>query len=189
MQRVQAQITELESAIEKERNNVLRRVGNEYASASRREKLLAQNYEQQQKTIANQSDKTIHYGTLKREVDSSRQLYEMLLQKVKQAGLASAMRASNVLVVDPAKPPFFPAKPNVPVNAAVGLFGGIFLGFGFVVFRTRFDRSIQAPGDVQVYLNLRNWALFRWQKSATRLRCAAKDRRSTPAIRMTAWNW
>ena len=64
------------------------------------------------------------------------------------------MRASNVLVVDPAKPPFFPAKPNVPVNAAVGLFGGIFLGFGFVVFRTRFDRSIQAPGDVQVYLNL-----------------------------------
>src|SRR5450432_993165 len=154
VQRVQAQITELQSALERQRTNVLRRVGNEYAAASRREKLLQQSYIEQQKTVANQSDKAIHYDTLRREVDSSRQLYDTLLNRVKQAGLASAMRASNVLVVDEAKPPFLPAKPNVPVNSALGLFCGIFLGLGFVVFRTRFDRSIQAPGDLQMYLNL-----------------------------------
>src|SRR5262249_34567314 len=68
--------------------------------------------------------------------------------------LASAMRASNILVVDAAKVPFFPYKPNVPVNAAAGLFCGLFLGLAFVVFRTRFDRSIQAPGDMQMLLNL-----------------------------------
>ena len=116
--------------------------------------MLAANYEEQQRTVANQSDKSIHYDMLKREVDSNRALYQALLGKVQQASLASAMRASNVLVVDPAKPPFFPAKPNVPVNSAVGLFCGAFLGLAFVVFRSRFDRSIQAPGDMQVFLNL-----------------------------------
>ena len=154
VQRVQAQITQLQADMEKQRTNVLRRVGNEYASATRREKLLQQSFIDQQKTVANQSDKAIHYDTLRREVDSSRQLYDMLLNRVKQAQLVSAMRASNVLVVDEAKPPFLPAKPNVPVNSAVGLFCGIFLGLGFVVFRTRFDRSIQAPGDMQMFLNL-----------------------------------
>src|ERR1700730_1565168 len=154
VQRVQAQINELQNALEKQRTNVLRRVGNEYAAAARREKLLQQSYIEQQKTVANQSDKAIHYDTLRREVESSRQLYDTLLNRVKQAGLASAMRASNVLVVDEAKPPFLPAKPNVPVNSALGLFCGIFLGLGFAVFLRRFDRSIQAPGDLQVYLNL-----------------------------------
>src|ERR1700723_388642 len=160
VQRVQAQINELQSALEKQRTNVLRRVGNEFASATRREKLLQQSFIEQQKTVANQSDKVIHYDTLRREVESSRQLYDTLLNRVKQAQLVSAMRASNVLVVDEAKPPFLPAKPNVPVNSAVGLFCGIFLGLGFVVFRSRFDRSIQAPGDMQVFLNLPELAVI-----------------------------
>src|SRR5262249_52011432 len=131
-----------------------KRVGNEYTTAARREKMLEQNYEDAQRTVANQSDKAIHYDMLKREVDSNRMLYQTLLTKVQQASLAAAMRATNVTVVDPAKPPFFPAKPNVPVNSAIGLFCGCFLGLAFVVFRSRFDRSIQAPGDMQVYLNL-----------------------------------
>src|SRR5580704_13364118 len=154
VQRVQAQINQMQADMERQRTNVLRRVGNEFAAATRREKLLQQSFIEQQKTVANQSDKTIHYDTLRREVESSRQLYDTLLNRVKQAQLVSAMRASNVLVVDEAKPPFMPAKPNVPVNSAVGLFCGIFLGLGFVIFRTRFDRSIQAPGDLQAFLNL-----------------------------------
>src|SRR5439155_5029891 len=108
VQRVQAQITELQSEMQRERTNVLRRIGNEYAAALRREKLLSEAHADQEKIVADQSGKAIHYDTLKREVDSSRQLYEAMLQRVKQAGLASAMRASNVLVVDPAKPPLLP---------------------------------------------------------------------------------
>jgi len=154
VQRVQAQIDELKAALDRERGNVVKRVGNEYTAASRREKLLASTYEEQQRTVANQSDKSIHYDMMKREVDSNRALYQALLGKVQQASLASAMRASNVLVVDPAKVPFFPYKPNVPVNSAAGLFCGLFLGLAFVVFRTRFDRTIQAPGDMQSYLSL-----------------------------------
>ncbi len=154
VQRVRAQIAELQFAVQIERSNILRRIGNEYSAALRREKLLAEAHAAQEETVADQSSKAIHYNTQKREVDSSRQLYESILQRVKQASLAAAMRASNVLVVDPAKPPFLPYRPRLLMNSALGLFSGVFLGLGLILLRERLDRRIRTPGDAQVYLNL-----------------------------------
>jgi len=154
VQRVQAQINELKSEIQKERGNVLHRIGNEYAAALRRETLLSRAHAEQEKVVADQSEKAIHYDTLRRDVDSNRRLYEAMLQKVKEASLASAMRDSNVLVVDRARPPLLPYRPSLPMNSAIGLFSGVLLGFGFVLLRERIDRRISAPGDAQVYLDL-----------------------------------
>jgi receptor protein-tyrosine kinase len=77
-----------------------------------------------------------------------------MLQRVKEASLATAMRDSNVLVVDRAKPPLIPYRPSLPMNSAIGLFSGVLLGFGFLLLRERIDRRISAPGDAQVYLDL-----------------------------------
>jgi succinoglycan biosynthesis transport protein ExoP len=153
VQRVQAQISELESAVQNQRALILRRIGNEYSAARRREEFLRNAYVEQQMIAADQSSKAIRYGTLKGEVDSSRQLYEGMLDRVKQAELASAMRANNVVVIDPAEVPRRPYKPNLPMNAAVGLFGGFFLTLGVVFFRERLDRRIQFPGEAHIYLN------------------------------------
>jgi len=154
VKRVQAQIAKLQSAVETERSNIQRRIGNEYSAALRRERLLAQAHAEQEKTVADQSEKAIHYHTLKREVDSSRQLYESMLQRVKQASLAAAMRASNVLVVDPAKIPRTKYRPSLLMNSAIGLFSGVFVGLGFVLLRERLDHKIRAPGDALACLNL-----------------------------------
>ena len=154
VQRAQAQIDELKSEMQKERSNVLRRISNEYAAALRREGLLSQAHAEQEKVVADQSEKAIHYDTLRRDVDSNRRLYEALLQKVKETSLAAAMRDSNVLVIDRAKPPLLPYRPNLPTNLAIGLFSGVLLGFGFVLLRERLDPRISAPGDAPVYLDL-----------------------------------
>src|SRR5450755_4421954 len=70
------------------------------------------------------------------------------------ASAASAMRASNVRVVDPAKIPGHPYKPEAGQSAGVGLLTGIFLGAAFIIMRERADRTIQQPGDTPFYLNL-----------------------------------
>jgi succinoglycan biosynthesis transport protein ExoP len=154
VQRVQAQINELKSEMEKERKDVVSRMGNEYAAAVRRETLLSQAHANQEREVADESAKAIHYDTLKRDVDSNRRLYETMLQRVKEASLTTAMRDSNAVVIDRAKPPLIPYRPDLPVNSAIGLFSCLFLGFGFVLLQERLDRKISAPGDTRITLDL-----------------------------------
>jgi capsular exopolysaccharide synthesis family protein len=120
----------------------------------RKEKLLASAYAAQSKQVSGESEKAIQYNILKREVDSNRSLYDTMLQQLKQSTIAAAMRASNIRVVDPAKIPSRPYKPDMPVSTGLGLLTGIFLGAAFIIMRERADRSIQQPGDTPFYLNI-----------------------------------
>jgi len=77
-----------------------------------------------------------------------------MLQKLKEASIAAALRASNIRVVDPAKTPALPYKPNLVRSAELGLLCGIFLAAAFIIMRERSDRSIQEPGESSFYLGL-----------------------------------
>jgi succinoglycan biosynthesis transport protein ExoP len=153
VKRLEAQIASLESALDKERSAIIKRIRNEYDEALRRENLLAADYAKQARLVTLEAGKAIQYNILKRDLDSNRQLYEAMLQRMKEVSVASAMRASNVRVVDPAKPPRLPYKPNVFLNAALGLLTGLLLGVAFIIVRERADRTIQQPGDLNLYLN------------------------------------
>jgi len=154
VRRIQAQITLMEATVKQERVNILTRIKNEYEAAQHRERLMSASYLAEVKLVAGQSEKTTHYGILKREVDSTRSLYETMLQRMKEASVASALRASNIRVVDPAEPPEIPYKPNVYRFITMGLLAGICLGVSLVVLRERADRTLHDPGDIAYYLHL-----------------------------------
>jgi succinoglycan biosynthesis transport protein ExoP len=187
VQRVQAQIDELKSAMQKERGNVVHRIGNEYSAALRRETLLSKAREAQAKVVADQSEKAIHYDTLKRDVDSNRHLYEVMLQRVKEASLVSAMRDSNALVIDRARPPLLPYRPSLPMNSAIGLCSGVLFGFGFVLLRERVSLRISVPGDAQVYLDLPELGVIPLDDSAIPRQLSNGRRPLRPAPAMQAW--
>lgn len=155
VKRVQSQIAELEKAVRTERSHVVDRVKNEYQAAARRETLLGEQYETQARLVTVQAGKSIPYNILKREVDTNRQLYESLLQKVKEATVAAAMSATNIRVVDPARTPLEPYSPNHAMNASLGLFAGLVLGAVVVMARERMDRRLKDPKDVSDFLPAR----------------------------------
>lgn len=152
--RVDAQIASLQASLEKMRTQIVQRIRNEYEEAARKERLLEGDYGRQTRLVTSQGEKAIHYNILKREVDTNRQLYEAMLQRVKEASLASALRASNVRIVDAAKPPRFPYKPKIWLNGLLGLLAGGFFGIAYIVATERADRTLQDPADVQHYLSL-----------------------------------
>lgn len=154
VRRIEAQIAPLESALERERQAILDRIKNDYQEAQRREKLLLDDYNSQVKLVTNDAEKSIQYNILKREVDTNRQIYEAMLQRVKESSISSAMRASNIRVVDAARPPRRPYKPKLAQNAGLGLVAGIFLGVAFVITRERANRAIQEPGEAPLMLNI-----------------------------------
>ena len=160
VKRVEAQIAPLEAALQQQRSAVIDRIRGDYEAASRRENLLAAAYDTQARLVSEQGGKSIQYNILKREVDSNRQLYETTLQRVKESSIAAAMRASNVRIVDGAEIPKLPYKPSLPQNATLGLLSGLMLGVGFVIMREWGNRTFQAPGEAQYWLNVPELAVI-----------------------------
>jgi succinoglycan biosynthesis transport protein ExoP len=91
---------------------------------------------------------------LKRELDATRQFYEAMAQRVSDASVASAVRQSNIRLVGPAQPPAHPYKPNLPLNLAIGTFGGLALAIGYVLLREQTNSILRAPGEAGAYLNI-----------------------------------
>jgi capsular exopolysaccharide synthesis family protein len=151
---LRSQIAALESAVEKERGNVMVRTRNEYESAVRREKLVKKDYASVITLMADEADKTSHYSLLKHEVDTTGQLYDSMVQRVKEANLASAMKATDVHVVESARPPEEPYKPTAMLNMAFGLLSGLCLGVVVIIQRARSNTSIQEPGETAFELNV-----------------------------------
>jgi capsular exopolysaccharide synthesis family protein len=175
VQRLQAQITELEASFKTDLRNILTRIANEFEAALRREKLLAADYETQRSLVVDQASKVAHYNILKREVDTNRQLYDSMLQRVKETGVAAAMKASGIRVIDPAVPPLAPYKPNLNRSILTGCFAGMFLGVILVFLRERADRSLQQPGDAPFYLNVPELGVIPSAASDRRKRVRARQ--------------
>jgi capsular exopolysaccharide synthesis family protein len=147
-------VAAVEAVFEKTRGDILKRIENDYQEATGKEKLLAAAYDAQTREVTGQDEKAIQYNILKREVDSGRQLYDTMLQQTKQSSIASALRASNIRVVDSADVPGKPVSPNFIVNSALGLFAGLFLSIAVVTVRERADRTLQQPGDIRIWTDL-----------------------------------
>jgi capsular exopolysaccharide synthesis family protein len=168
VRQVEAQIADLQKSIDAERAGILRRSREDFEAAQRRQDMLATAYDEQTKSVSDMAGKTIQYENLQHEVDTNRELYDALLLRIKQAGLAAAMRSSNVVVVDRAKPPVLPYKPNFPMNTALGLVSGLFVGVGFVLMRDRFNRNIESPGLSPAYLRIPELGVIPAAKLASR---------------------
>ena len=152
---IDSQIRLLQATIQSERASILDQMSNDFHAAQRREKLLTDDYDSQISGISDLAAKAVQYNMAKREVESGRQLYEAMLHRVEELGVASAMRASTIRVVDRATVPSRPFTPNWPGDCAGGAIAGCFFGFGFAFVRSRSDRSIKEPGDAVSWLHVR----------------------------------
>jgi polysaccharide biosynthesis transport protein len=154
VRQVEAQIVALQAAQQETRASIKSRISQEFEAAKRREALLTKAYTTQANAMSGKAEETAHYSLLRREVEASRLLYENLAQKLKEASLASALRANNIRVVDAAERAGGPYKPNVRQRAMLGLLGGFVVGIAFIVLREQADRTLQDPGDVTYHLAL-----------------------------------
>jgi succinoglycan biosynthesis transport protein ExoP len=157
---IQSQITDVEASIQQERKRAADQISNEYLAASSRESLLRQQLVEQQKQIDLIAEKSVQYNILKREVDTNKQVYDGLLQQLKEAGLAASLKASNVLIVDAAEPPAKPAKPRILLNLAMASIIGLALGVGQAFLQEHLDDTVRGADDVERLLGLSALALI-----------------------------
>ena len=145
---VRNQLAQVEVSIQQENGKALGRMKRDYETSVQREVLLRNALEQQKAEANKLNERAIQYNLLKRDVDTNRQLYEGLLQKLKEAGMAAGLRSSNIRIIDSARVPTSPASPDIPRNMAIALLIGLTGGVALAFVREALDNTIRTPEHV-----------------------------------------
>lgn len=154
VQQVKDQLTAMEKMLARERQRAAANITNDYLAAVRREALLLRAYDRQKNAATLVAEKSNQYNILKRNAESDNQLYDSLLQKVKEASLVARIKANNITVVDSAAPEFLPVKPKILLNLALGLIVGLALGIGLAFLQEHLDTTLKTVEEVDRFLDV-----------------------------------
>ena len=154
VQKVQAQIAQFKKTRDDRTSQIVAGLSAEYSQLQKRETELRAAIDAQKAQAATQSRKASELEALKKEADSAKNLYEVLLQKIKETDIAASIRSNNVTVVDRASAPRWPVRPNRRKIGSAGLLFGIVAGLGLVFLRDYMANSFRDPEEVERYLHL-----------------------------------
>lgn len=149
MTQLQGQIDEMDQQLGREISRIKQSVRAEYESARNTESMLAARLAQLKLQLLDLQGRSIQYNIIRREVDTNRQLYDGLLQRYKEIGVAGGIGANNISVVDRARAPRGRYSPSMSRNLALGLLVGLAAGVLLALMIERLDDTIKMPEDVE----------------------------------------
>lgn len=152
-QALQEQIDAIDKSIRTEQGRFSNAALAELESARTRESNLRTKVDKLVSTLAEEERNGIRYGILQREVDTNRQLYEALLQRYKEIGIAG-VGANNIAIVDSAVPPGAPSSPNLMINLILAMVAGLGLAGALVLVLENIDQGIRDPAIVEQKLGV-----------------------------------
>jgi polysaccharide biosynthesis transport protein len=154
VQKVLGEIAEATRAKEARIAAVVEAVRIEYAQLQRRETELVSAIDKEKSQAADQSRKITEFEILRREADTAKGIYDVLLQKMNESDIAASLRQGNqVTVVERAVPPRSPVRPDKRKIASTGLALGLLLGVSLILLRDYFDNTLKDPAEVESYLH------------------------------------
>lgn len=154
MLKMRSAIQTTETKLQAEIAKVVEAIENDYLAALAHERSLSMSLDAQKGEVLQLSRKGIGYGVLRRESETNRQVYESLLQRAKETGIAGELKTSNIRVVDAAEMPRRPARPNKTLALVAALFGGIALAVGAAFSAEYLDDRIKSPAEIRSILHL-----------------------------------
>ncbi len=148
------QVKEVEAQIILESRKIVGKIKGQYEAAVQRESMLHDALEKQKQEANKLNESAIEYSLLKRDLDTNRQLYEGLLEKLKEAGVSAGLRSNNFRIVDVARVPMGPIEPNIPRNLSFAFMLGLTSGIGLAFLLEGLDNTVRTTEQAQMISGL-----------------------------------
>jgi len=146
---VAEKIKTLDAAIGRENARISGSREQEYREAVARENELREQVADLKRQLDTQQRASIQYSVYLREADTNRQLYDALLQRYKEIGVAGMIGASNIAIVESAQIPTSPSAPSLTINLALAILLGGVLAALAIFGLEQIDEGVREPGQVQ----------------------------------------
>lgn len=154
MLQLEQEIGQVEEDIQHEVDALRDGVRIRYQAKLREESKLNDSIELTKTDIRNLNARSTEFQVLKREVNTNRELYDGLLQRMKEVGVVAGIASNNISVVDNAQVPFEKHSPRILVNIAIALLLGLVGGISLALLLESLDDTIKTGEDLERILNL-----------------------------------
>ncbi len=159
VERLAAQQKQIEQDLAEARKNAVANVQADYQTAQSHIAILQEALEKQKAEANEMAEKLVNYHILQHDAEANKQLYDGLLEKLKEAGISAGLRSSNIRVVDPALAPTTPFSPQKARNISLAFVVGLIGGVGLAMFREYLDNTIKSPDDIESLTGLPSLAV------------------------------
>lgn len=153
-QALKSQLDKLDESIVREQTRVADSIRNTYHDSSARETELSRNVERLKNELLDQRRRSIQYNIYQREADTNRQLYDALLQRYKEIGVASGVGVNNISIVDQADVPARPSSPRLILNLILAVIAGLGAGALLVFILEQTADAFDDPAQVSEELRI-----------------------------------
>ena len=177
MLQLKGQIDEMDKQIAIEASNIKSSIRAEYQAALSQEKMLQSELDGMKVDVLDLQGRSIQYNIAKREVDTNRQLYDGLLQRYKEIGVAGGVTTNNISIVDRADGAY-KLKPDMQKNLIMGLLLGTILGVLLALLFEYLDDTVKSPEEIEKLLGLSVLGVIPKLKSPLSPASAFEDPRS-----------
>jgi succinoglycan biosynthesis transport protein ExoP len=151
---LKGRIDDVDKQIVAEYSNIKSSARANFESAKAREDLIKTQMDQLKSQVLDQQTRSVRYSVLQRDVNTNQQLYDALLQRYKEIGVAGGVTNNNMSVVDKATVPPGAYKPDLRRNLLVATLFGLLLGAGLAVFFDYLDDTLKTAEDIESRLHV-----------------------------------
>jgi succinoglycan biosynthesis transport protein ExoP len=149
-----ARLSESQHRLQQEIRQVALSVEANYRASVADEAELNRKIDQVKNEAMALNDASLQDSILAREVDTSRDLYKDVLERMSHIGVSADVPGSDISVVDAARPPRWPSSPMLWVDVSVSTALGLLLGVGMGFVAESFDDRIKSAAEVEQFFNL-----------------------------------
>ena len=145
LQRLQESEIELNEAVD----NSVDKIFASYMEAKSNFEMSSKRLAEKELELIALSKTRVEYNTLLRDLDVQQSFFQALNSRMTQEKAQVSLKEANARIVDKAFAPLRHSSPNITVNLAVGVMGGLALGGGLVFLVAFMDDRVKSAFDIE----------------------------------------
>jgi len=156
---LKAQLGQAKAAMSAEIRDVAEAVQRNYEAALKREQELTTEVQAEKQKDLALNNALVEDAVLAREVETNRDLYKAVLQRMQQIALVEQTPLSNISIVEGAVPPLAPSSPKKLIDLSISGLIALMAGLALSFLLDHLDSRLKSSEEAEQYLSLPNLAV------------------------------